>query len=125
MLAKTRCFFSPGTATDVLRMTVAAMGRHCFCLLPKFMNELPSRKDLSTGDRDLKSERSVGAPKRRSLALLCLTTLFGLLSIVAAINTTVLTLSADWRYFWLIICLFAFALSLTCIILFERSYKKK
>ena len=89
------------------------------------MNELPSRKELSKGNRDLKCERSVGAPKRRSLALLCFTTLFGLLSIVAAINTTVLTLSADWRYFWLAICLLAFALSLTFIILFERSYKKK
>jgi sterol desaturase/sphingolipid hydroxylase (fatty acid hydroxylase superfamily) len=94
-------------------------------MFQKFVNELPSTKDLSTGNRDLKSERSVGAPKRRSLALLCFTTLFGLLSIVAAMFTTILPLSAGWRYFWLIICLFAFALSLTCIILFEQSYKKK
>src|SRR5258708_33642002 len=89
------------------------------------MAELPSTEDLSTGNRDLKSERSVGAPKGRSLALLCFTTLFGLLSIVAAMFTTILPLSAGWRYFWLIICLFVFALSLTCIILFEQSYTLK
>ena len=89
------------------------------------MNALASTKDLSTGNRYLKSERSVGAPEGRSLALLCFTTLFGLLSIVAAMFTTMLPLSAGWRYFWLIICLFAFALSLTCIILFEQSYKTK
>jgi len=89
------------------------------------MSELPSTKDLSIGNRDLKSERSVGAPKGRSLALLCFTTLFGLLSIVAAMFTTMLPVSAGWRYFWLIICLFAFALSLTGIILFDQSYKTK
>jgi fatty acid desaturase len=89
------------------------------------MNELPSKKDLSTGNRDLKSERSVGAPRRRSQARLCLTAFFGLISVVAAINTTVLTLSAGWRYFWLTICVFALALTLTCIVLFERSYKKQ
>jgi hypothetical protein len=91
----------------------------------KFMNELPSTKDLSTGNRDLKSERSVGAPKRRSLVRLCFTAFFGLISAVAAINTTVLTLSAGWRYFWLTICVFALALALTCIILFEKSYRKQ
>jgi len=89
------------------------------------MDELPSTNDLSTGNRDLRSERSVGAAKRRSLARLCFTTFFGLLSIVAAMFTTILPLSAGWRYFWLTICIFAFALSLTCIILFEQSYKKK
>jgi fatty acid desaturase len=89
------------------------------------MNELPATKDLSTGNRDLKSERSVGAPKRRSLARLCFTAFFGLISTVAAINTSVLTLSAGWRYFWLTICLFALTLTLTGIILFEKSYKKK
>jgi hypothetical protein len=89
------------------------------------MSQLPSTKDLSTGNRDLKSERSVGAPEGPSLALLCFTTLFGLLSIVAAIFTTMLPLSAGWRYFWLIICLFAFALSLICIVLFEQSYQAK
>src|SRR5260221_6218201 len=61
--------------------------RNNFCLFQKSMDQLPSRKYLSTGNRDLKSERSVGAPKGRSLALLCFTTLFGLLSIVAAIFT--------------------------------------
>jgi hypothetical protein len=89
------------------------------------MNELPSTKDLSTGNRDLKSEPSVGAPKRRSLARLCFTAFFGLISTVAAINTTVLTLSPGWRYFWLTICLFGLTLTLTGIILFEKSYKKK
>jgi hypothetical protein len=37
--------------------------------------------------------------------------------------TTMLTLSAGWRYFWLVICLVTFGLSLVGMVLFCLSYK--
>jgi hypothetical protein len=58
----------------------------------------------------------------RSIALLCFTTVNGLLSFVAAMFTNLLPLSVAWRYFWLIICIATFGLALTGIVLFSRSY---
>ena len=69
------------------------------------------------------SKRSVELSEKHSLALLCFTTANGLLSFVVAMFTTMLTLSASWRYFWLVICLVTFGLSLVGMVLFCLSYK--
>jgi hypothetical protein len=42
---------------------------------------------------------------------------------IAAMFTTVLTLSAGWRYFWLLICLATFGQAVIAVVLFFRSYK--
>ena len=68
-------------------------------------------------------ERSVEVPEDHSLELLCFTTVSGLLSFVAAMFTTMLPLSAGWRYFWLVICLVTFALSLIGLVRFCLSYQ--
>ena len=62
-------------------------------------------------------------PEKHSLELLCFTATNGLLSFVAAMFTTMLTLSAGWRYFWLVICLVTFAFWMVGIVLFCLSYK--
>jgi hypothetical protein len=63
------------------------------------MNTLLHRKSPSIGGRSPGSKRSVELSEKHSLALLCFTTANGLLSFVAAMFTTMLTLSAGWRYF--------------------------
>jgi hypothetical protein len=89
------------------------------------MNTLLHRKSPSVGGRSPGSERSVEVSEEHSLALLCFTTANGWLSFIAAMFTTMLTLSAGWRYFWLAICLATFGLSLIGIVLFCLSYKSK
>jgi hypothetical protein len=88
------------------------------------MNAVLHRKSPSVGGRSPGSKRSVEVSEEHSLALLCFTTANGLLSFIAAMFTTMLTLSAGWRYFWLVICLVTFGLSLVGIVLFCLSYKK-
>lgn len=87
------------------------------------MNALLHRKSSVTSGRSPGSERSVEVTEDHSLALLCFTTANGLLSFVAAMFTTMLPLSAGWRYFWLVICLVTFALSLVGTALFLVSYQ--
>ena len=89
-----------------------------------FMNALLHRKSPSIGGRNPGSKRSVELSEKHSLALLCFTTANGLLSFVAAMFTTMLTLSAGWRYFWLVICRATFGPSLVGTVLFCLSYKK-
>jgi uncharacterized transporter YbjL len=84
------------------------------------MNALLHTKYPSVESRDVSSERSVEVTEKRSLALLCFITPTGLLSILAAMFTTMLPLSAGWRYFWLAICLVTFGLLLTWVVLFCR-----
>jgi hypothetical protein len=86
------------------------------------MNALLHTKYPSV-ERVVSSERSVEVTEKRSLALLCFTTLSGLLSFVAAMFTTMLPLSAGWRYFWLVICVVTFGLCVSCDVLFILSYK--
>jgi len=82
-------------------------------------------KNQSIEDHDLKPEQRLRSSEGRSIGRLFKTAVFGLLSFLAAIFTTTLPLPAGWRSFWLIICLFTFALAVTGIVLFERSYKTK
>ena len=87
------------------------------------MDGLTAKKP-SIEDHDHKLDVSVGTSEKRSILRLFQTVIFGLLSAVAAIFTTMLSSSPGSRAFWLIICLFAFALALRGIVLFERSYKR-
>jgi hypothetical protein len=87
------------------------------------MNTLVHRKSPSIGGRSPGSKRSVELSEKHPLALMCFFTANGLLSFIAAMFTTMLTLSAGWRYFWLVICLATFGLSLIGIVLFCLSYK--
>ena len=80
-------------------------------------------KSPSIDGRSPGSERSAEVTEAHSLALLCFTTANGLLSIVAAMFTTMLPLSDGWRYFWLVICLVTFGLSLVGTGLFLVSYQ--
>jgi hypothetical protein len=89
----------------------------------KFMNALTTKKPLIE-DHDLKPDQSVRSSEGRSLVRLFRTAVFGLLSAVAAIFTTMLPMPDSWRSFWLIICVFALALAVTGIVMFERSYKR-
>ena len=84
------------------------------------MNALLHRKQPSVESRNLSSERSVEVTEKRTLALLCFITASGLLSMVSAMFTTMLPLSAGWRNFWLIICLITFGLLLTGLVLLSR-----
>jgi hypothetical protein len=84
------------------------------------MNALLHRKQPSVESCNLSSERSVEVTEKRSLALLCFITASGLLSIVTAMFTTMLPLSAGWRNFWLVICLVTFGLLLTGTVLLCR-----
>jgi branched-subunit amino acid permease len=61
---------------------------------------------------------------RRSLVLLCFTTASGLLAFVSAMFTTMLPLSAGWRYFWLAICVVALGFALIGLVRFILSYKR-
>lgn len=88
------------------------------------MNALFHRKSPSLGGSSPGSKRSVKLAEEHSLALLCFTTANGLLSFIAAMFTTMLTLRAGWRYFWLVICLATFGFSLVGVVLFCLSYKK-
>jgi hypothetical protein len=90
-----------------------------------FMNTLFHSKPSSVEGRNLSFERSAETGEGRSIALLCFTTINGFLSFVAATFTTMLPLSAGWRYFWLFICLATFGLSLIGLVLFCQSYKRK
>jgi hypothetical protein len=85
-----------------------------------FMNALFYTKSSSVEGRNLSFERSVETREERSIALLWFTTINGLLSFVAAMFTTMLPLSAGWRYFWLFICLATFGLSLIGLFCFAR-----
>jgi hypothetical protein len=98
----------------------------CFLPFAQLMQGTQSyecAKSPSIDDRSLGSERSVEVKEDHSLALLCFTTANGLLSFVAAMFTTMLPLSAGWRYFWLVICLVTFGLSVVGMVLFCLSYK--
>jgi hypothetical protein len=88
-----------------------------------FMDALTT-KNQPTEDHDLKPEQSVRSSEGRSLVRLFRTAVFGLLSAVAAIFTTMLPMPDSWRSFWLIICVFALAVAVTGIVMFERSYKR-
>jgi hypothetical protein len=88
------------------------------------MNTLLHRKSPSVGGRSPGSKRSVELSEKHSLALMCFFTANGLLSFIAAMFTTMLTLSAGWRYLWLVICLATFGFSLVGTVLFCLSYKK-
>jgi hypothetical protein len=87
-----------------------------------FMKSQIERKSPSIRGR-IPSEQSVEVREDHSLALLCFTTVNGLLAFVAAMFTTMLTSSAGWRYFWLVICLVSFALSLIALVRFCLSYQ--
>ena len=87
------------------------------------MDALTTKK-TSIEDHDRKPEASVRTSEKRSIVRLFQTMIFGLLSAVAAIFTTMLSSTAGGRAFWLMICLFAFALAVRGIVLFERSYKR-
>jgi hypothetical protein len=89
------------------------------------MNALFHTKSSSVESRNLSFERSVETGEERSIALLCFTTINGLLSFVAAMFTTMLPLSVGWRYSWLFICLATFGLSLIGLVLFCQSYNRK
>ena len=88
------------------------------------MNALLNKESSSVQAPNLSFQRSIEPREERSIALLCFTTINGLLSFVAAMFTTMLPLSAGWRYFWLIICLATFGLSLIGVVLFCQSYKR-
>jgi branched-subunit amino acid permease len=88
------------------------------------MTTLLHNKSQSIRGRTPGSELMAKGPEDHALALLCFTTANGLLSFVAAMFTTMLPFPARWRYFWLVICLVAFGLSLVGIILFRLSYKE-
>jgi hypothetical protein len=89
------------------------------------MNTLLHRKSPSIGGRSPGSERGVEVSEKHSLTLLGFFTATGLLSVVAAIFTTMLPMPAGLRYFWLVICVITFGLLLTGITLFCLSYKSK
>ena len=84
------------------------------------MNTLLHRKQPSVESRNLSPDQSVKVTEKRSWALLCFITASGLLSIVAAMFTTMLPLSAGWRNIWLVICLVTFGLLMTGVFLFCR-----
>jgi hypothetical protein len=89
------------------------------------MNTLLHPKSPFTGYRRPASEPGVKVSEKHALALLCFFTFAGLLSIVAAIFTTMLPMPGGLRYFWLAICVTSFGLLLTGITLFFLSYKSK
>jgi hypothetical protein len=66
----------------------------------------------------------VEVTEKHSLELLYFTTANGLCSFVAAMFTTMLELPAAWKYFWLVACIVAFALSMVGIVLFCLSYNE-
>jgi VIT1/CCC1 family predicted Fe2+/Mn2+ transporter len=83
-----------------------------------------STKNRPIQDHDPKPEQSVQSSEGHSLVRLFRTAVFGLLSAIAAIFTTMLPMPDGWRSFWLIICLCTFALAVTGIVRFEGGYKR-
>jgi hypothetical protein len=66
------------------------------------------------------SGRNLKAADAYGLGQLSLATAMGLTSFAAAMFTTMLPLSAGWRYFWLAVCVTSFLLVIAAVVLFFR-----
>ena len=72
------------------------------------------KREAAVSVKVLKAEDSYGLSK------LCFATVMGLAAAIAAVFTTMLPLSAGWRYFWLAVCVGSFVLAMIGVVLFSQ-----
>ena len=86
------------------------------------MNTLFDRKSQSILGRNSNSARRLEVSETHSLVLLAFFTASGLVSVIAAVFTTMLSHNG-WRDFWLIVCVVSFLTLMVGITQFCMSYQ--